>query len=139
MCIRDSAMASAVEKIDNGIMTGTVKQDGDAMAATIATLVKNVMDGADLMLSLIHISIWSGTWVPPLLSKVTVYCFCCQVPDQIVTDVYKRQVWGATDGHQRRACGHRNFNPRSPCGERQMCIRDRSITAALSAMKRRRS
>ena len=42
-------MASAVEKIDNGIMTGTVKQDGDAMAATIATLVKNVMDGADLM------------------------------------------------------------------------------------------
>ena len=41
------AMASAVEKIDNGIMTGTVKQDGDAMAATIATLVKNVMDGAD--------------------------------------------------------------------------------------------
>ena len=43
------AMASAVEKIDNGIMTGTVKQDGDAMAATIATLVKNVMDGADLM------------------------------------------------------------------------------------------
>lgn len=43
------AMASAVEKIDNGIMTGTVKQDGEAMAATIATLVKNVMDGADLM------------------------------------------------------------------------------------------
>ena len=30
-------------------MTGTVKQDGEAMAATIATLVKNVKDGADLM------------------------------------------------------------------------------------------
>ena len=43
------AMDSAVEKIDKGIMTGTVKQDGEAMAATIATLVKNVKDGADLM------------------------------------------------------------------------------------------
>ena len=43
------ALASAVEKIDAGIMTGTVKQDGEAMAATIATLVKNVKDGADLM------------------------------------------------------------------------------------------
>lgn len=43
------AMDSAVQKIDAGIMTGTVKQDGEAMAATIATLVKNVKDGADLM------------------------------------------------------------------------------------------
>lgn len=43
------ALASAVEKIDAGIMTGTVKQDGEAMAATIATLVKNVKDGAELM------------------------------------------------------------------------------------------
>ncbi len=43
------ALATAVEKIDAGIMTGTVKQDGEAMAATIAALVKNVMDGAELM------------------------------------------------------------------------------------------
>ena len=43
------ALASAVEKIDAGIMTGTVKQDGEAMAATIATLVQNVIDGAELM------------------------------------------------------------------------------------------
>ena len=37
------AMDSAVQKIDAGIMTGTVKQDGEAI------LVKNVKDGADLM------------------------------------------------------------------------------------------
>ena len=43
------ALASAVEKIDAGIMTGTVKQDGEAMAATIAALVPNVIDGAALM------------------------------------------------------------------------------------------
>ncbi len=43
------ALASAVEKIDAGIMTGTVKQDGEAMAATIASLVKNIQDGAAIM------------------------------------------------------------------------------------------
>ncbi len=43
------ALASAVEKIDAGIMTGSVKQDGEAMAATIATLVQNVIDGEALM------------------------------------------------------------------------------------------
>ena len=43
------ALASAVEKIDAGIMTGSVKQDGEAMAATIATLVGNVQSGAALM------------------------------------------------------------------------------------------
>jgi len=43
------ALASAVEKIDAGQMTGTVKQDGEAMAATIATLVKNIQDGASIM------------------------------------------------------------------------------------------
>ena len=43
------ATDSAKELIANGKMTGTVKQDGEAMAATIATLVKNVKDGADLM------------------------------------------------------------------------------------------
>ena len=43
------ALASAVEKIDAGIMTGTVKQDGEAMAATIATLVENVINGEALM------------------------------------------------------------------------------------------
>ena len=43
------AMDSAVEKINAGIMTGTVKQDGEAMAKTIATLVQNVIDGNELM------------------------------------------------------------------------------------------
>ena len=43
------ALASACEKIDKGQMAGTVKQDGEAMAATIAALVKNVQDGAALM------------------------------------------------------------------------------------------
>ena len=43
------ALASAVEKIDAGIMTGSVKQDGEAMAATIATLVCNIQSGAALM------------------------------------------------------------------------------------------
>ncbi len=43
------ALASAVEKIDAGIMTGTVKQDGEAMAATIVTLVENVLNGEELM------------------------------------------------------------------------------------------
>ena len=43
------ALASAVEKIDAGIMTGSVKQDGEAMAATIATLVGNIQSGAALM------------------------------------------------------------------------------------------
>ena len=43
------ALASAVEKIDAGIMAGSVKQDGEAMAATIATLVENVINGEALM------------------------------------------------------------------------------------------
>ena len=43
------AMDSAVEKIDAGIMTGSIKQDAEGMASTIATLVKNVKEGADLM------------------------------------------------------------------------------------------
>ena len=43
------ALASACEKIDNGQMAGTVKQDGEAMAATIASLVKNIQGGAALM------------------------------------------------------------------------------------------
>ena len=43
------ALASAIEKIDAGIMTGSVKQDGEAMAATIATLVGNIQSGAALM------------------------------------------------------------------------------------------
>ena len=30
-------------------MTGTVKQDGDGMAETIVTLVKNINDGGALM------------------------------------------------------------------------------------------
>lgn len=43
------AMDSAVQKIENGQMTGTVKQDGQAMAETIVTLVSNIKDGAALM------------------------------------------------------------------------------------------
>ncbi len=40
------AMDSAVQKIKEGQMTGTVKQDGDGMAETIVTLVKNIQSGA---------------------------------------------------------------------------------------------
>ena len=43
------AMDSAVQKINEGQMTGTVKQDGDGMAETIVTLVKNIQSGAALM------------------------------------------------------------------------------------------
>ncbi len=43
------AMDSAVQKINEGQMTGTVKQDGDGMAETIVTLVKNINDGGALM------------------------------------------------------------------------------------------
>ena len=43
------AIDSAVQKIQNGQMTGTVKQDGDGMASTIMTLVTNINDGASLM------------------------------------------------------------------------------------------
>ncbi len=43
------ALASAVEKIDAGIMTGSVKQDGEAMAATIASLVTNIQNGEEIM------------------------------------------------------------------------------------------
>ena len=43
------ALASAVEKIDAGIMTGSVKQDGEAMAATIAALVTNIQNGEEIM------------------------------------------------------------------------------------------
>lgn len=43
------AMDSAVQKINDGQMTGTVKQDGDGMAATIVTLISNIKDGAQLM------------------------------------------------------------------------------------------
>ena len=43
------AMDSAVQKIQNGQMTGTVKQDAEGMANTIMTLVENVNTGAALM------------------------------------------------------------------------------------------
>ena len=43
------AMDSAVQKIQNGQMTGTVKQDAEGMANTIMTLVNNVSTGAALM------------------------------------------------------------------------------------------
>ena len=43
------AMDSAVQKIENGQMTGTVKQDAEGMASTIMTLVNNINTGAALM------------------------------------------------------------------------------------------
>ena len=43
------AVDTAVQKIEKGQMTGTVKQDGDKMAETIVTLVGNVSTGAALM------------------------------------------------------------------------------------------
>ena len=43
------AMDSAVQKIQNGQMTGTVKQDGDAMANTIMALIGNVQNSAPIM------------------------------------------------------------------------------------------
>ncbi len=43
------AMDSAVQKIENGQMTGTVKQDAEGMANTIMTLIENVNTGAALM------------------------------------------------------------------------------------------
>lgn len=43
------AMDSAVQKIQNGQMTGTVKQDAEGMANTILTLINNIGSGAALM------------------------------------------------------------------------------------------
>ncbi len=43
------AMDSAVQKIENGQMTGTVLQDGEKMASTIMTLVSNIQTGAAIM------------------------------------------------------------------------------------------
>ncbi|MEG1720496.1 MAG: galactose ABC transporter substrate-binding protein, partial [Pseudoflavonifractor sp.] len=43
------ATDSAKALIDEGKMTGTVKQDADGMAATITALVANIKDGAKLM------------------------------------------------------------------------------------------
>ena len=43
------AMDSAVQKIENGQMTGTVKQDAEGMASTILTLIENAGSGAALM------------------------------------------------------------------------------------------
>lgn len=54
------AMDSAVQKIENGQMTGTVKQDGDGMAETIVSLVKNISDGAALMDNTSSLNVDSG-------------------------------------------------------------------------------
>lgn len=43
------ATSSAKQLIDEGKMTGTVKQDAEGMASTIATMVDSVADGGDLM------------------------------------------------------------------------------------------
>ena len=43
------ATDSAKEKIQKGVMTGTIKQDAEGMANTIATLVANVQAGSELM------------------------------------------------------------------------------------------
>ncbi|OUQ78942.1 galactose ABC transporter substrate-binding protein [Flavonifractor sp. An100] len=46
------ATDSAKEKINAGQMTGTIKQDAEGMANTIAALVGNVQSGSDLMTSI---------------------------------------------------------------------------------------
>ena len=43
------ATESAKQLINEGKMTGTIKQDADGMASTIITLVENVESGAALM------------------------------------------------------------------------------------------
>ena len=43
------AMATALQKIEKGQMTGTAKQDGPLMAKTIVALAKNVANGEALM------------------------------------------------------------------------------------------
>ncbi|MBQ8689591.1 MAG: galactose ABC transporter substrate-binding protein [Clostridia bacterium] len=43
------ATAAAREKIDSGVMTGTVKQDADGMAAAIVQVLENVMGGKYLL------------------------------------------------------------------------------------------
>ena len=43
------AVDSAVQKIQNGMMTGTVKQDAEGMAKTICALVANIQGGNALM------------------------------------------------------------------------------------------
>ena len=43
------AVPSAVDAIQTGIMSGTVKQDSDAMAAAVAALVLNALDGKDFL------------------------------------------------------------------------------------------
>ena len=44
-----NATDSAKQLINEGKMTGTIKQDADGMASTIITLVENVESGAALM------------------------------------------------------------------------------------------
>lgn len=43
------AVDTAVQKIQNGMMTGTVKQDAEGMAKTICNLVANIQGGSALM------------------------------------------------------------------------------------------
>ena len=43
------ATESAKAKIDEGVMCGTIKQDGVGMANTIATIAKNFADGAPML------------------------------------------------------------------------------------------
>ena len=54
------AMDAAVQKIQNGQMTGTVKQDGNGMAETIVTLVKNISGGGALMDNTSSMNVDSG-------------------------------------------------------------------------------
>ncbi len=54
------AMDSALQKIEKGQMTGTVKQDGPAMAATIMALTNNVAEGADIMANTTSFNVKDG-------------------------------------------------------------------------------
>lgn len=55
------ATDAAVEKIDEGVMTGTVKQDAQGMAEVICTVVQNLINGSDKFDSVDTDNI-VGTW-----------------------------------------------------------------------------
>lgn len=55
------ALDDAKTAIDNGQMTGTIKQDGEGMAAAICTMVQNMLDGKDKFDGLDAANV-IGTW-----------------------------------------------------------------------------
>ena len=55
------ALDDAKTAIDNGEMTGTIKQDGEGMAKALCTIVQNILDGKDKFDSLDSANV-VGTW-----------------------------------------------------------------------------